>query len=41
MHKSWMYLSDKCDPRFSQGIMAFLEFVKQKKASNNYSSVSM
>ncbi|CAM9000252.1 unnamed protein product [Rhodiola kirilowii] len=31
MNKSWMYLSDKCDPRFFQGIMAFLEFVKQKK----------
>ncbi|CAM8883132.1 unnamed protein product [Rhodiola kirilowii] len=31
MDKSWMHLSDKCDPRFSQGIMAFIEFVKQKK----------
>ncbi|CAM8921952.1 unnamed protein product [Rhodiola kirilowii] len=30
MDKSWMLLSDKCDPRFSQGIMAFIEFVKQK-----------
>ncbi|CAM9000505.1 hypothetical protein QQ045_001094 [Rhodiola kirilowii] len=30
MDKSWMHLSDKCDPRFSQGIMAFLDFVKQR-----------
>ncbi|CAM8934494.1 unnamed protein product [Rhodiola kirilowii] len=29
MDKSWMHLSDKCDPRVSQGIMAFLDFVKQ------------
>ncbi|CAM8905896.1 unnamed protein product [Rhodiola kirilowii] len=31
MDKSWMYLSDKCDPRFTQGIMAFIDFVKQHK----------
>ncbi|CAM8956224.1 unnamed protein product [Rhodiola kirilowii] len=31
MDKSWMYLSDKCDPRFTQGIMAFIYFVKQRK----------
>ncbi|CAM8987392.1 unnamed protein product [Rhodiola kirilowii] len=31
MDKSWMYLSDKCDPRFTQGIMAFIDFVKQRK----------
>ncbi|CAM8909761.1 unnamed protein product [Rhodiola kirilowii] len=30
MDKSWMLLSDKCDPRFAQGITAFIEFVKQK-----------
>ncbi|CAM8890236.1 unnamed protein product [Rhodiola kirilowii] len=31
MDKSWMYLSDKCDPRLVQGIMAFIEFVKRTK----------
>ncbi|CAM8984776.1 unnamed protein product [Rhodiola kirilowii] len=31
MDKSWMYLTDKCDPRFTQGIMAFIDFVKQRK----------
>lgn len=30
MDKSWMYLSDKCDPRFAQGITSFLNFVKEK-----------
>ncbi|CAM8951380.1 unnamed protein product [Rhodiola kirilowii] len=31
MDKSWMHLWDKCDPQFSEGIMAFKEFVKQNK----------
>ncbi|CAM8892922.1 unnamed protein product [Rhodiola kirilowii] len=31
MDKSWMNLSDKCDPRFSQGIMAFINFIKENK----------
>ncbi|CAM8953731.1 unnamed protein product [Rhodiola kirilowii] len=31
MDKSCMYLSDKCNPRFVQGIMAFLEFMERKK----------
>ncbi|CAM8925858.1 unnamed protein product [Rhodiola kirilowii] len=30
MDKTWMNLSDKCDPRFAQGIMNFVNFVKQK-----------
>ncbi|CAM8975640.1 unnamed protein product [Rhodiola kirilowii] len=31
MDKTWMNLSDKCDPRFAQGITNFVNFVKQKK----------
>ncbi|KAL9658978.1 hypothetical protein QQ045_024032 [Rhodiola kirilowii] len=31
MDKSWMNLADKCDPRFAQGIVAFINFVKQNK----------
>ncbi|CAM8954124.1 unnamed protein product [Rhodiola kirilowii] len=31
MDKSWMNLLDKCDPRFGQGILAFINFVKQNK----------
>ncbi|CAM8892857.1 unnamed protein product [Rhodiola kirilowii] len=31
MDKSWMNLSNKCDPRFAQGIVAFINFVKQNK----------
>ncbi|CAM8883023.1 unnamed protein product [Rhodiola kirilowii] len=30
MDTSWMHLSNKCDLRFYQGIMAFLDFVKQR-----------
>ncbi|CAM8949985.1 unnamed protein product [Rhodiola kirilowii] len=35
MDKSWMHLSDKCDPRFTQGMMAFIDFVKQHKPWSN------
>ncbi|CAM8940352.1 unnamed protein product [Rhodiola kirilowii] len=31
MDKSWMCLSDKCDPRFMKGIMDFVKFVKLNK----------
>ncbi|CAM8892865.1 unnamed protein product [Rhodiola kirilowii] len=31
MDKSWMNLSDKCDPRFAEGITTFKNFVKQHK----------
>ncbi|CAM8948489.1 unnamed protein product [Rhodiola kirilowii] len=31
MDKSWMHLSDKCDPRFIKGIMDFVNFVKENK----------
>ncbi|CAM8975732.1 unnamed protein product [Rhodiola kirilowii] len=31
MYKSWMNLLNKCDPRFGQGILAFINFVKQNK----------
>ncbi|CAM8978946.1 unnamed protein product [Rhodiola kirilowii] len=31
MDTSWMNLSDKCDPRFAEGITAFINFVKQHK----------
>ncbi|CAM8934817.1 unnamed protein product [Rhodiola kirilowii] len=31
MDKTWINLSDKCDPRFAQGITNFVNFVKQKK----------
>ncbi|CAM8917110.1 unnamed protein product [Rhodiola kirilowii] len=31
MDKSWINLSDKCDPRFAQEIVAFINFVKQNK----------
>ncbi|CAM8975186.1 unnamed protein product [Rhodiola kirilowii] len=41
MDKSWMHLWDKCDPRFSEGIIAFVEFLKQKKTPDNDSFVSM
>ncbi|CAM8975409.1 unnamed protein product [Rhodiola kirilowii] len=37
MDKSWMYLPDKCDTWLSQEIMAFLEFVKQKKPRTTHS----
>ncbi|CAM8969509.1 unnamed protein product [Rhodiola kirilowii] len=36
MDKTWMNLSDKCDPRFAQGITNFVNFVKQKKTPENY-----
>ncbi|CAM8978311.1 unnamed protein product [Rhodiola kirilowii] len=39
MDKSWMYLSDKCDPRFIKGIMDFVNFVKQ--TSEYYTRMSM
>ncbi|CAM8880270.1 unnamed protein product [Rhodiola kirilowii] len=38
MDKNWMHLSDKCDPRFTQGIMAFIDFVKQHKPLSHYYS---
>ncbi|CAM8963196.1 unnamed protein product [Rhodiola kirilowii] len=31
MDKSWMHLSEKCDPRFVKGIMDFVNFVQQNK----------
>ncbi|CAM8920344.1 unnamed protein product [Rhodiola kirilowii] len=31
MDKSWMCLSDKCDPRFIKGIIDFVNFVKLNK----------
>ncbi|CAM8962396.1 unnamed protein product [Rhodiola kirilowii] len=31
MDKSWMCLSDKCDPRFIKGIMDFVNFMKVNK----------
>ncbi|CAM8944144.1 unnamed protein product [Rhodiola kirilowii] len=36
MDKSWMHLWNKCDPQFSEGFMAFIEFVKQKKPWTTY-----